>query len=95
MYYINVQTSCICGSPYLPTSDSWALQAPTQVEATEPIYPLDILVEIIGTEMSCQGCLCKEHKMCGELLKEGVVVGLRKMQLMVEGKSWQQLRQFG
>ena len=25
-YYIDVQTSHICGSPYLPTSDDWVLQ---------------------------------------------------------------------
>ena len=37
--------------------------------------------------MSCQGGLCKEHEICGEALKEDVVVSLRKMQLMVEGKE--------
>ncbi len=37
--------------------------------------------------MSCQGCSCKEHKICGKVLKEDVVVRLRKIQLMVEGKE--------
>ena len=37
--------------------------------------------------MSCQGHLCKEHDNCGKVLKEDVVVRLRKMQLMVEGKE--------
>ena len=30
MYYIDGQTSHICGSLYLPTSDDWALQGLTQ-----------------------------------------------------------------
>ena len=50
----------------------------------KPIYPCGILVEIVGTMMSCQGRLCEEHKICGNVLKEDVVVCLRKLQLMVE-----------
>jgi hypothetical protein len=52
-----------------------------------PIHPSSILVEIVGTEMSCQGRLYEEHEICGKVLKEDVVVRLRKMQLMVEGKE--------
>ncbi len=37
--------------------------------------------------MSCQGRSCDEHEICGEVLKEDVVVRLRKIQLMVEGKE--------
>jgi hypothetical protein len=37
--------------------------------------------------MSCQGRSCKEHEICGEVLKEDIVVRLRKIQLMVEGKE--------
>ena len=37
--------------------------------------------------MSCQGRHCEEHEVCGVVLKEDVVVRLRKMQLMVEGKE--------
>jgi hypothetical protein len=53
----------------------------------EPTHPCGILVKIVGTTVSCQGHLCKEHEICGEVLKEDVVVRLRKMQLMVEGKE--------
>jgi len=53
----------------------------------EPIHPSGIVVEIVGTELSCQGCSCKEHGNCGEVLKEDVVVCLFKIQLMVEGKE--------
>jgi hypothetical protein len=56
-------------------------------EAHVPIHPSGIVVEIVGTEMSCQGCSCEEHENCGEVLKEDVVVRLRKIQLMVEGKE--------
>ena len=53
----------------------------------KPIHPCGILVEIVGTAVSCQGCSCKEHEICGKVLKEDVVVCLRKLQLMVEGKE--------
>ncbi len=58
------------------------------VMMAEPVHPPGILVEIVGSQMSCQGCLCEEHKMCGdEVLKEDVVVHLCTVQLMVEGKE--------
>jgi hypothetical protein len=53
----------------------------------EPTHPCGILVKIVGTTVSCQGRLCEEHEICGEVLKEDVVVRLCKMQLMVEGKE--------
>ena len=55
--------------------------------AEEPIHLPGILVEIVGTEMSCPGHLCEEHNQCGEMLREDVVVHLRRVQLMVEGKE--------
>ena len=46
------------------------------------------LVEIVGSQMSCRGRSCDEHKLCGdEVLKEDVVVRLRKVQLVVDGKE--------
>ena len=43
------------------------------------------LVEIVGSQMSCRGRSCDEHKLCGdEVLKEDVVVRLRKVQLVVD-----------
>ncbi len=53
----------------------------------KPTHLCGILVEIVGTTVSCQGHSCEERKICGEVLKEDVVVRLRKMQLMVEGKE--------
>jgi hypothetical protein len=61
--------------------------APAPFSLGEPIYPSGIVVEIVGTEMSCQGRSCEEHDICGEVLKEDIVVRLRKIQLMVEGKE--------
>jgi hypothetical protein len=53
----------------------------------EPINPSGILVQIVGTQKSFQGRSCEEHEICDEVLKEDVVVRLRKMQLLVEGKE--------
>ncbi len=53
----------------------------------KPTHPCGILVKIVGTTVSCQGRSCKEQEICGEVLKEDVVVRLCKMQLMVEGKE--------
>ena len=59
--------------------------APFSVDG--PTHPDGIVVEIVGTTVSCQGRHCEEHEVCGVVLKEDVVVRLRKMQLMVEGKE--------
>ena len=61
--------------------------APAPFLFGEPIHPCGIVVEIVGTEMSCQGRSCEEHEICGEVMEEDVVVRLRKIQLMVEGKE--------
>ncbi len=46
------------------------------------------LVEIVGSQMSCRGRSCKEHELCGdEVLKEDVVVRLRTVQLVMDGKE--------
>ena len=46
------------------------------------------LVEIERLQMSCRGRSCEEHEMCGdEVLKEDVVVCLRTVQLVVDGKE--------
>jgi hypothetical protein len=61
--------------------------APAPFSFGEPIHPSGVVVKIVGMEMSCQGRSCEEHDNCGEVLKEDVVVRLRKIQLMVEGKE--------
>jgi len=71
-------------SPVLPAAPA---VAPASFSLNEPIHPSIILIQIVGTQMSCQGRSCKEHKICGEVLKEDVGVHLHKMQLMVEGKE--------
>ena len=51
-------------------------------------HPPGIVVEIAGTEASDQGRSCEEHPInCGEVLEPDVVVRLRKVQLMVEGRE--------
>ena len=70
--------------PVLPAAPA---VAPAPFSFGEPIHPSGIVAEIVGTEMSCQGRSCEEHDICGEVLKEDIVVRLRKIQLMVEGKE--------
>ncbi len=70
--------------PVLPAAPA---VAPAPFSFGEPIHPSGIVIEIIGTEMSCQGRSCKEHEICGKVLKVDVVVCLLKIQLMVEGKE--------
>jgi len=62
-----------------------ASAAPFSVDG--PTHPDGIVVDIVGTTMSCQGRQCEEHEVCGVVLQEDVVVRLRKIQLMVEGKE--------
>ncbi len=50
-------------------------------------HPPGIVVEIVGTEMGCQGRSCEEHAVCGSVLEEDMVVRLRKVQVVVEGQE--------
>jgi hypothetical protein len=42
--------------------------------AEEPHHPSGIVVEIVLTKRSNQGCFCEEHLNCGEVIAENVVV---------------------
>ncbi len=47
-----------------------------------------IVVDIVGTEAGDRGRTCKEHTInCGKVLEEDVVVPLRKVQVMVDGRE--------
>ncbi len=53
-----------------------------------PVHAPGILVEIVGLQISCRGRSCEEHELCrDEVLKEDVVVRLRRVQLVVDGKE--------
>jgi hypothetical protein len=41
-------------------NDPQVRAAAETVMAEEPVHPPGILMEIVGTQMSCQGCSCKE-----------------------------------
>ena len=62
--------------PVLPAAPA---VAPAPISLDEPIHPSGILVQIVGTQMSCQGRSCEKHKICDKVLKEDVVVRLCKM----------------
>ncbi len=55
--------------------------------AEEPHHPSSIVVEIVGTERGDQGRSYEEHLNCEEVMAEDVVVCLRKVQILVEGKE--------
>ena len=50
-------------------------------------HPPGIVVEIVGTKVGCQGRSCKVHTVCGSVLEEDMVVRLRKVQVVVEGRE--------
>jgi hypothetical protein len=51
-------------------------------------HPPAIVVEIVGTEAGGRGRTCEEHAVnCGKVLEEDVVVCLRKVQIMVDGRE--------
>ena len=53
-----------------------------------PFHPTGVVVDIVGTTASDRGRSCEEHDCCGEeVLKEDVVVRLRQVQIVVNGKE--------
>ena len=47
--------------PVLPAAPA---VAPTPYLFGKPIHPSGIVVQIVGTQMSCQGRSCEEHTIC-------------------------------
>ena len=54
-------------------------------QAAMETHPPGIVVEIVSTLMGKTGHFCEEHAVCGSMLEEGMVVRLRKVQVLVEG----------
>jgi hypothetical protein len=53
-----------------------------------PFHPYGVVVEFVGTEMVDRGHSCEEHpNNCGEVLADDVVVRLRKVQIVVDGRE--------
>jgi len=50
-------------------------------------HPSPVVLHIVGTEADDRGRSCEEHLCCGEVLQEDVVVRLRKVQIVVDGKE--------
>ena len=48
-------------------------------------HPTAVTLEIVGLESNTQGRSCDMHATCGCLVKEDVVLRLRKVQVVVEG----------
>ena len=50
-------------------------------------HPSPTVLLLVGTEADDRGRSCEEHGCCGEVLQEDVVVRLRKVQVLVDGKE--------
>jgi hypothetical protein len=60
-----------------------------------PFHPSGVVVEIVGTEMGDRGCSCEEHpNNCGEVLADDVVVRLRTVQIVVDGREEKAIETF-
>ena len=50
-------------------------------------HPWGCMIEIFGIESLTNGCSCEEHAICGSVIQDNVVVRLRKVQVLIEGKE--------
>ena len=50
-------------------------------------HPTGLTVEVVGIEANSQGRSCEQLETCGSLVEENVVLRLRKVQVVVEGKE--------
>ena len=50
-------------------------------------HPSPVVLHIVGTEADDQGRSCEEHRCCGEVMQEDIVVRLRKVQVIVDGRE--------
>ena len=50
-------------------------------------HPPGIIVQIVGTLMGDNGRSCEDHAACGSVLEEDMVVRLRRVQVLVEGRE--------
>ena len=50
-------------------------------------HPSGLTVEIVGTNLASQGRQCEEHDICGSIVAEDIVIRLRRVQVIVNGKE--------
>ena len=50
-------------------------------------HPTGETVEILGLNQATNGCSCPDHENCGSVVKPDVVVRLRKVQVIIQGKE--------
>ncbi len=53
----------------------------------EAVHPIGETVEIVGIEVGDRGHSCEEHTVCGSVVDCDVVVHLRRVQVVVDGKE--------
>ena len=42
-------------------------------------HPTDVIIEIVGIQANTQGRSCEQHKTCGCLIEEDIILRLRKV----------------
>jgi hypothetical protein len=73
---------------FVAPADAEVVAKPAPVpQAPGPFHPTGVVVEIVGMEMDDRGRSCVEHRNCGEVMGEDVVVRLRTVQIQVEGRE--------
>ncbi len=73
---------------FVAPADAEVVAEPAPVpQAPGSFHPTSVVVEIFGMEMDDLGRSCEEHRNCGEVMGEDVVVCLRKVQIQVEGRE--------
>ena len=50
-------------------------------------HPWGHMIKIFGIESLTNRCSCEEHAICGSVIQDDVVVRLRKVQVLIEGKE--------
>ena len=50
-------------------------------------HPWGCTIEIFSIESPTNGCSCEEHAICRSVIQDNVVVRLRKVQVLIEGKE--------
>jgi hypothetical protein len=53
----------------------------------EATHPSGIIVKIVGIAKGDHGRSCEEHDVCGTVVKEDTLLGLRKEQILVDGQE--------
>ena len=70
-----------------PTGKAWKLLFLRANNTTMAFHPSGITLDIVGINANDQGRSCEIHKCCGAVLEVDMVIRLRTIQILVNGKE--------